>query len=55
MLRNVITMLLPFLLIACATVKNPAPLPMETKAQPAAEYQIQPGDQLDINSSTTPN
>jgi protein involved in polysaccharide export with SLBB domain len=50
MLRNVVTMLLPFLLIACATVKNPAPLPtMESKAPtPPSEYQIQPGDQLDI-------
>ncbi|HJV66439.1 MAG TPA: polysaccharide biosynthesis/export family protein [Geomonas sp.] len=50
MLRTVITMLLPFLLIACATtVKNPAPLPLESKLPAAAsEYLIQPGDQLDI-------
>ncbi len=43
-------MLLPILFLAsCVTVKNPAPLPLETKAPVATqEYRIQPGDLLDI-------
>ncbi len=49
-MSRLMKMLLPvFLLTACVTVQNPAPLPLETKTPVLAqEYRIQPGDLLDI-------
>lgn len=49
MKNSCIIMLLLLLLSACATVPNPAPLPIQAKATaPSKDYQIQPGDILDI-------
>ncbi len=49
-MSRLMKMLLPVLFLAsCVTVKNPVPLPQETKVPVATqEYRIQPGDLLDI-------
>ena len=49
-LKYFLMLLVPVLLAACSnpTIKNPTPLSSLPQAMGAQEYQIQPGDDLDI-------